>query len=134
MSTYVLVCVCVSVCGMYVMLCYVMLFYYIYIYIRVCMPARAQEGGGGDAGVEGVLRCVGGEGGKAEHNIIQHNRAGPRFEPTYMYVHTYSSMQYIYICVCMPALAQEGGGEDAGGDGGLGWVGREGGETEQNVI
>ena len=70
MSTYVLVCLCVSVCGMYVMLCYVMLFYYIYIYIRVCMPARAQEGGGGDAGVEGVLRCVGGEGGKAEHNII----------------------------------------------------------------
>ena len=41
---------------------------------------------------------------------------------------------YIYIRVCMPALAQEGGGGDAGGDGGLGWVGREGGETEQNVI
>ena len=55
---------------MYVMLYYVMLFYYVYTDIRVCMPARAQEGGGGDAGVKGGLRCVGGEGGKAEHNII----------------------------------------------------------------
>ena len=80
---------------MYVIFYYVMLFYYVYTYIRVCMPARAQEGGGGDAGVEGGLRCVGGEGGKAEHNIIQHNRVGPRFEPTYMYVYTYSSM---HVC------------------------------------
>ena len=70
MSTYVLVCLCVSVCGMYVMLCYVMLFYYIYIYIRVCMPALAQEGGGEDAGGDGGLGWVGREGGETEQNVI----------------------------------------------------------------
>ena len=70
MSTYVLVCVCLSVCGMYVMLCYVILFYYIYICIRVCMPARAQEGGGGDAGGDGGLGWVGREGGETEQNVI----------------------------------------------------------------
>ena len=72
MSTYVLVSVCVSVCGMYVMLCYVILFYYVYTYIRVCvcMPARAQEGGGGDAGGDGGLGWVGREGGETEQNII----------------------------------------------------------------
>ena len=55
---------------MYVILYYVMLFYYVYTYIRVCMPALAQEGGGGDAGGEGGLGWVGLEGGETEQNVI----------------------------------------------------------------
>ena len=41
---------------------------------------------------------------------------------------------YTYIRVCMPALAQEGGDGDAGGEEGLRRVGVEGGKTEHKII